>query len=66
MDSLNADNDKINDLVRKNKMLVDIRKLVIEGVMLSARYECLKEKPTKYFFILENRQFTNTVMNKTI
>ena len=30
------------------------------------RYEELGEKPTKYFFNLENRQFTNKVMNKII
>lgn len=30
------------------------------------RYQDLGEKPTKYFFGLENRQYTNKVMNKII
>ena len=40
----------------------------VQGVMLRSqvRYEELGEKPTKYFFNLENRQFTNKVMNKII
>ena len=29
-------------------------------------YEEIGEKPTKYFFNFENRQFTNKVMNKII
>ena len=31
-----------------------------------SRYQDLGEKPTKYFFGLENRQYTNKVMNKII
>ena len=40
----------------------------VQGVMLRSRvrYEELGEKPTKYFFNFENRQFTNKVMNKII
>ena len=40
----------------------------VQGVMLRSRvrYEELGEKSTKYFFNLENRQFTNKVMNKII
>lgn len=49
-------------------MLTDIRKEKIDGVMLRSRsrYQDLGEKPSKYFFSLENRNFTNKVMTKLI
>ena len=58
--------DKFNTLVQKKERLEDIRKKKIQGVMLRSRvrYEEFGEKPTKYFFNLETRHFTNKVMNK--
>ena len=65
---LNIEDEKLNTLVQKKQRLTEIRKTKIEGVMLRSRvrYEDLGEKPTKYFLNLENRQFTNKVMNKII
>ena len=47
---------------------MEIRKDKIEAVMLRSRcrYQDLGERPSKYFFGLENRNFTNTVMTKLI
>ena len=61
-------NEQFNTLAQKKDRLEEIRKAKIQGVMLRSRvrYEELGEKPTKYFFNLENRQFTNKVMNKII
>ena len=39
-----------------------------EGIMLRSRsrYEELGEKPTKYFLRVENRNYTNKVINKLV
>ena len=60
--------EQLNTLAQNKNSLEEIRKAKIQGVMLRSRvrYEELGEKPTKYFFNLENRQFTNKVMNKII
>ena len=72
-DDINTDfsqinNDQLNTLSQKKKRLEEIRMVKVQGVMLRSwvRYEELDEKPTKYFFNLENRQFTNKVQNKII
>ena len=45
-----------------------MRKEKIDGVMLRSRcrYQNLGEKPSKYFFDLENRNFTNKVITKLV
>ena len=65
-DLFNASNQTLQTLSQKRSRLTEIRKAKIEGVMLRSRsrYQELGEKPTKYFFGLENRQYTNKVMNK--
>ena len=72
-DDINTDfsqinNDQLNTLAQKKERLEEIRMVKVQVVMLRSRvrYEKLGEKPTKYFFNLENRQFTNKVMNKII
>ena len=64
----NIDDEKILNLSRKKPILTDIRKEKIEGVMLRSRsrYQDLGEKPSKYFFNLENRNFYNKTINKII
>ena len=59
---------KFSIFLEKNPILTDIRKEKIEGVMLRSRsrYQDLGEKPSKYFFNLENRNFVNKNMNKII
>ena len=49
-------------------MLIEIRKEKIIGVMLwsRSRYQDLGEKPSKYFFSLENKNYANKVMTKII
>ena len=62
-------NDPIlEELSDKKNSLEQIRAEKIEGVMLRSRsrYEDLGEKPSKYFFNLESRNYTNKVMNKII
>ena len=67
-DIFNASNQTLQTLSQKRSRFTEIRKAKIEGVMLRSRsrYQDLGEKPTKYFFGLENRQYTNKVMNKII
>ena len=67
-DFSNADEDKIVNLARKKETLIEIRKEKIEGVMLRSRsrYQDLGEKPSKYFFKLENRNYANKAMTKII
>ena len=64
----NIDDEKILNLSQKKTILTDIRKEKIEGVMLRSRsrYQDLGEKPSKYFFNLENRNFVNKAVNKII
>ena len=64
----NVTDQTIQTLSQKKIRLTEIRKTKIDGVMLRSRtrYQDLGEKPTKYFFGLENRQYTNKVMNKII
>ena len=60
---------KFSIFLGKKNILTDIRKKKkIEGVMLRSRsrYQDLGEKPSKYFFNLENRNFVNKTMNKII
>ena len=67
-DFSNAEENKILELSQKKQSLIDIRKEKIEGVMLRSRsrYQDLGEKPSKYFFNLENRNFINKTMTKLI
>ena len=67
-DFSNADEDKIVNLARKKKTLIEKRKEKIEGVMLwsRSRYQDLGEKPSKYFFNLEIRNYANKAMTKII
>ena len=67
-DFSNIDDEKILNLSQKKTILTDIRKEKIEGVMLRSRsrYQDLGEKPSKYFFNLENRNFVNKAMNEII
>ena len=62
----NIEEEKIRDLITNKEQLSNIRKNKIEGVMLRSkcRYQDLGEKPTNYFFNLENRNFTSKVINK--
>lgn len=62
----NIDVEKLKSLSQKKSRLIEIRKQKIEDVMLRSRcrYQDLGEKPSKYFLNLENRQYTNKVMNK--
>ena len=55
-------------LDQKKTRLTDIQNEKIEGIMLRSRtrYEDLGEKPSSYFFNLENRNFINKVINKLI
>ena len=67
-DFSNADEDKIVNLARKKETFIEIRKEKNEGVMLRSRsrYQDLGEKPSKYFFNLENRNYANKAMTKII
>ena len=60
--------DQLNILAQKKGTLEEIRMVKVQRVMIRSRvrYEELGEKLTKYSFNLENRQFTNKVMNKII
>ena len=64
----NINEGKVLDLIRKKDQLSNIRKDKIEGVMLRSRcrYQDLGEKPTNYFFNLENRNFMSKVINKLV
>lgn len=67
-DFINTEAETIQVLEQKKVRLVEIRKEKIEGVMLRSkcRYQDLGEKPTHYFFSLENRNYTSKVINKII
>ena len=60
--------EKINNLENKKTTLSDIQKEKIEGMMLRSRsrYEDLGEKPTKYFFNLEKRNYTSKIIHKLV
>lgn len=64
----NVDEQKLQDLSTKKEQLTNIRKEKIDGVMLRSkcRYQDLGEKPSNYFFNLENRNFTSKVINKLV
>lgn len=66
--NLRDSNEAFLNLARLKEQLAEIRKAKIDGVMLRSRsrYQDLGEKPSKYFFNLENRNFTNKVMTKLI
>ena len=65
---LSLADEKILKLAEKKEKLAEIRKEKIDGVMMRSRsrYQDLGEKPTKYFFNLENRNYVNKVMTKLI
>ena len=52
--------------MQKKNEFIELRNKKIEGVMLRSRsrYEGLGEKPSNYFFNLENRNYNNKVMIK--
>ena len=54
--------------MQKKNEFIELRNKRIEGVMLCirSRYEDLGEKPSNYFFNLENRNYNNKVMNKLV
>ena len=64
----NINDEKLNTLVQKKNEFIELRNERIEGVMLRSRrrYEDLGEKPSNYFFNLENRNYNNKVMNKLV
>ena len=69
MNNLNeASADDIKTLEDKRNLLVELRKVKIEGTILRSRcrYEDLGEKPSSYFLKLENRNYTDKVMSKLI
>ena len=69
MNNLNeASADDIKTLDDKRNLLVELRKVKIEGTILRSRcrYEDLGEKPSSYFLKLENRKYTDKVMSKLI
>ena len=65
---LNMTEENLNDLENKKSSLNEIQKEKIEGVMLRSRsrYEDLGEKPMRYFFNLEKRNYTSKVIHKLI
>ena len=65
---ININNQTVADLVQKQNQLIYVRNEKIEGVMLRSkcRYMDLGEKPTNYFFNLENRNYTRKIINKLI
>ena len=54
--------------MQKKNEFIELRNKIIEGVMLRSRsrYEDLGEKPSNYFFNLENRNYNNKVINKLV
>ena len=60
--------DDIKTLDDKRNLLLELRKVTIEGTILRSRcgYEDLGEKPSSYFLKLENRNYTDKVMSKVI
>ena len=64
----NMSEEKLNNLENKKTTLTDIQKEKIEGMMLRSRsrYEDLGEKPTKYFFNLEKRNYTSKIIHKLV
>ena len=67
-DLLNIEVEKIRKFAQVKERLVEMRKEKIDGVMLRSRcrYQDLGEKPAKYLFDLENRNFTNKVITKLV
>ena len=64
----NIDDEKLVTLVQKKNEFIELRNKRIEGDMLRSRsrYEDLGEKPSNYFFNLENRNYNNNVMDKLV
>ena len=58
--------EALNTLETKKSISNDIQKEKIEEMMLRSRsrYEDLGEKPTRYFFNLEKRNYTSRVIHK--
>ena len=67
-DIMNIEVEKLHNLLEKKEQLTDIRKNKLDGVMLRSkcRYQDLGEKPTNYFFNLENGNYTSKVINKLV
>ena len=65
---INMSEERLQEYERKKNTLNEIRNEKTEGIMLRSRsrYEELGEKPTKYFLQLENRNYTNKVINKLV
>ena len=65
---LNMSENVLDELENKKSLLNEIQKEKIEGVMLRSRtrYEDLGEKPTRYFFNLEKRNFASKVIHKLV
>ena len=69
MNNLNEPSaDDIKTLDDKRNLLVELRKVKIEGTILRScfGYEDLGEKPYTNFFKLENRNYKDKVMPKLI
>ena len=64
----NISEDNLQLLDQKKERLNQIRNEKLEGVMLRSRsrYEDLGEKPTNYFFKLENRNYTSKVISRLV
>ena len=63
-----TDYNNMQLLEQKKNSLINIRRNKIEGAMLRSkcRYQDLGEKPSKYFFNLENKNYTSKVINKLV
>ena len=65
---INMSEERLQEYERKKNTLNEIRNEKKAGIMLRSRsrYEESGEKPTKYFLQLENRNYTNKVINKLV
>ena len=65
---LSINENDLNLLEEKKNRLEEIRQKRIDGVMLRSRcrYTDMGEKPSKYFFNLESRNFTSKVITKLV
>ena len=64
----NISEDNLQLLDQKKERLNQIRNEKLERVILRLRskYEDLGEKPTNYFFKLENRNYTSKVISRLV
>ena len=65
---LNLNDEKLIELSLNKEQLAEIRKENIDAVMFRSkcRYQDLGVKASRYFFNLENRNYTNKVMTKLV